>query len=73
LKAILIDSDILIEVSRARDAGILDKWSALSGAGALLLCSLVTVAEIWTRRSADGPATTSVCTRRAVVWNSATL
>lgn len=47
MKAILIDSDILIEVSRARDAGILGDWNTLSGADVLLLCSPVTVAEIW--------------------------
>jgi predicted nucleic acid-binding protein len=47
LKAILIDSDILIEVSRGRDAGILADWSGLAGGDVLLLCSPVTVAEIW--------------------------
>ena len=47
MKAILIDSDIFIEVSRGRDAGILADWNTLSGADVLLLCSPVTVAEIW--------------------------
>jgi len=28
LKSVLIDSEILIEVSRARDSGILAKWDA---------------------------------------------
>ena len=43
----LIDSDILIEVSRARDLGILTKWDALSRGSAALFCSPVTVAELW--------------------------
>ena len=43
----LIDSDILIEVSRARDSGILTKWDALSRGSAALFCSPVTVAELW--------------------------
>ena len=47
MKAILIDSDILIEVSRARDAAVLANWDDLSRSDALLLCSPVTVAEIW--------------------------
>lgn len=47
MKAILIDSDILIEVSRARDAAILANWDDLSRSDVLLLCSPVTVAEIW--------------------------
>jgi len=47
LKSVLIDSDILIEVSRARDSGILTKWDALSRGSAALFCSPVTVAELW--------------------------
>jgi len=47
LKSALIDSDILIEVSRARDLGILTKWDALSRGSAALFCSPVTVAELW--------------------------
>ncbi len=45
---VLIDSDILIEVSRGRDAGIISRWSALAESGAAILCSPVTVAELWT-------------------------
>jgi len=45
--AVLIDSDILIEVSRARDKAILERWNELSVSDAVLLCSPVTVAEIW--------------------------
>jgi predicted nucleic acid-binding protein len=47
LKSILIDSDVLIEVSRARDTAILSHWDELSRGSAALLCSPVTVAEIW--------------------------
>jgi predicted nucleic acid-binding protein len=47
LKSVLIDSDILIEVARARDSGILNKWDALSQGFTVLFCSPVTVAELW--------------------------
>jgi predicted nucleic acid-binding protein len=47
LKSILIDSDILIGVSRARDHAILARWKELSESDVALLCSPVTVAEIW--------------------------
>lgn len=44
---VLIDSDILIEVSRGRDENLLAQWSALSGVDSALLCSPVTIAELW--------------------------
>jgi predicted nucleic acid-binding protein len=47
LKAVLIDSDILIEVSRARDHAILERWEELSRGDTALMCSPVTVAELW--------------------------
>jgi predicted nucleic acid-binding protein len=47
LKPVLIDSDILIEVSRARDHAILARWDELSRSEVALLCSPVTVAELW--------------------------
>ena len=47
MRSVLIDSDILIEVSRARDSGILTQWDALSRGSTVLLCSPVTVAELW--------------------------
>jgi predicted nucleic acid-binding protein len=47
LKSVLVDSDILIEVSRARDSAILERWDQLSRGDAPLLCSPVTVAELW--------------------------
>jgi predicted nucleic acid-binding protein len=47
LTSVLIDSDILIEVLRARDDAILSRWGQLSRAESALLCSPVTVAELW--------------------------
>lgn len=44
---VLVDSDILIEVSRGRDAGILSRWLELSTSDALILFSPVTAAELW--------------------------
>ena len=47
MKSVLIDSDILIEVSQARDSAILARWDQLSEGDTALLCSPVTVAELW--------------------------
>jgi predicted nucleic acid-binding protein len=47
LKSVLIDSDILIEVSRGRDNAILARWAELSRGETVILCSPVTVAELW--------------------------
>jgi predicted nucleic acid-binding protein len=44
---VLIDSDILIEVSRGRDQSILAKWADLSKSDALILFSPVNEAELW--------------------------
>jgi len=44
---VLIDSDILIEISRARNRQVLARWVELSHSDAGILCSPVTVAEIW--------------------------
>jgi predicted nucleic acid-binding protein len=46
LKSVLIDSDILIEVTRARDSSILARWDELSRSDTVPLCSPVTVAEL---------------------------
>lgn len=46
MKSVLIDSDILIEVSRARDSAILARWDQLSQSDTALLCSPVTVTEL---------------------------
>ena len=47
MKPVLIDSDILIEVSRARDHAVVARWDRLSRSEVALLCSPVTVAELW--------------------------
>ena len=44
---VLIDSDILIEVTRGRNAPVLQLWAALAGSNEILMCSPVTVAELW--------------------------
>jgi predicted nucleic acid-binding protein len=44
---VLVDSDILIEVSRGRDPDIVAKWMDLSNSDAAVLYSPVTVAELW--------------------------
>lgn len=47
MKSVLIDSDILIEVSRAHDRTILQRWDILGRSDMPLFCSPVTVAELW--------------------------
>jgi hypothetical protein len=47
LKSVLIDSDILIEVLRARDSSILVRWDLLSRSDTAVLCSPVSIAELW--------------------------
>jgi predicted nucleic acid-binding protein len=47
LISVLIDSDILIEVSRARDDSLLARWNQLSSGNTPLACSPVTIAELW--------------------------
>ena len=44
---ILVDSDIVIEVIRARDPGIGEMWKDLSDAAEIVTYSPVTVAEVW--------------------------
>jgi predicted nucleic acid-binding protein len=44
---VLIDSDILIEVTRGRDTRILAKWAELAESDDVVLCSPVSVAELW--------------------------
>ena len=45
--SVLLDSDIVIEVLRARDRSILEKWTALIASGEEVLFSPITSAEIW--------------------------
>ena len=44
---VLVDSDILIEVSRGKNAGIVSKWRQLSDSEAAVLYSPISVAELW--------------------------
>lgn len=44
---ILVDSDVLIEVSRGRDESLLAKWADLSSSDPLILFSPVNEAELW--------------------------
>ena len=44
---VLVDSDILIEVSRGRNADVVSKWMDLSNSDAAVLYSPVSVAELW--------------------------
>jgi predicted nucleic acid-binding protein len=44
---VLVDSDILIEVSRGRDQNILTRWAELSQSENPILYSPVTEAELW--------------------------
>jgi predicted nucleic acid-binding protein len=44
---VLVDSDILIEVSRGRDQAILSRWMELSESANPVLYSPVTAAELW--------------------------
>ncbi len=44
---VLVDSDILIEVTRGRDSEVLRRWSDLADSRDFVLCSTVSVAELW--------------------------
>ena len=45
--SILVDSDVLIEVSRERNHDILFRWTQLAESGSAILCSPVSSAELW--------------------------
>ncbi len=47
MSGILLDTDVLIEVLRARDASLLAAWSRLQDGSASVFVSPVTVAELW--------------------------
>lgn len=44
---VLVDSDILIEVSRRRDPAIISRWRELSASESVVLFSPATAAELW--------------------------
>jgi predicted nucleic acid-binding protein len=58
--SILLDSDIVIEILRCRDLGILSQWQALANSGTLVLFSPVTAAEIWAGARPNERQATSV-------------
>ena len=45
--SVLVDSDILIEVARGRNSDITRKWIELGESQSAILCSPVSVAELW--------------------------
>ena len=45
---VLVDSDILMEVSRGKDPEVLARWTELSRSEDVILYSPVTLAELWT-------------------------
>jgi predicted nucleic acid-binding protein len=47
MKSVLVDSDILIEVSRGRNADIVARWMDLSNSDDAVLYSPVSVGELW--------------------------
>lgn len=47
MKVCLLDSDIIIEVTRGRNAQAIDAWRRLDAEGYAVACSVITVAEIW--------------------------
>lgn len=44
---VLVDSDVLIEVTRARDAATVEKWADLAESADVVLCTPISVAELW--------------------------
>lgn len=44
---VLVDSDILIEITRGRNEEVLRKWEELGESQQVVLCSPVSVAELW--------------------------
>jgi hypothetical protein len=58
---VLVDSDILIEVSRGKNEEIVSKWIDLSNSDDAVLYSPVTVAELWAgARSKEHEALTNL-------------
>jgi predicted nucleic acid-binding protein len=45
--SVVVDSDILIEVSRGKDTGIISRWTELSRSDVAILYSPVSAAELW--------------------------
>lgn len=47
MKQILVDSDVLIEVTRARHPFLVARWEELIQSDANVFCSPISVAELW--------------------------
>ncbi len=47
--SVLVDSDILIEVSRGKDTDLVSRWTGLSRSDEAVLYSPISVAELWAR------------------------
>jgi len=45
--AVLIDSDVLIEILRGRNQEIITRWDQLLDSDEVALCSPVSIAEVW--------------------------
>jgi hypothetical protein len=45
--SVLIDSDILMDVSRGRDTDLVSRWTGLSRSEVVILDSPVSAAELW--------------------------
>lgn len=44
---VLVDSDVLIEVTRERNHDVIFRWTQLAESGSAILCSPVSSAELW--------------------------
>ena len=45
--SVLLDTDVAIEIQRARDQHVLSKWSSLVASGENILCSPIVAVETW--------------------------
>ncbi len=50
---ILVDSDVLIEISREKDKNLVARWKMLAESDSAILCSPVSAAELWTGARTD--------------------
>lgn len=47
MTTVLVDSDVLIEVARGRNAEIVSRWIDLSNSDGVVLYSPISIAELW--------------------------
>ena len=62
--SVLVDSDILIEVSRGRDKELVARWVELSRSNAAVLYSPVNAAELWAGRFRPNTTRLRTCSAR---------